>query len=435
MLVIGAAASGAAAARLGRRLGHAVTVYDQNSRVGSALVGEGIAVMTGRWDPDLLAGIDVMVTSPGVPLRAAPITDAREAGVVVWSEIEFASRHLDAPLLAVTGTNGKTTVTEAAAAMLAASGKATAAVGNIGIPLSTVVGDEYDVIVVEVSSFQLELTEAFHPQTAVLLNIAPDHLDWHPSYPGYVAAKARIFANQVADDLLVYDADDPGVAPVVTRAPGRRHPVSGKTRPAGGSGPAAGSLHLPGLTVPLSSLTSPDPVLVVDLAAAAVAAMDAGAGVDAVAEICRRFRPGSHRREVVAEVNGLRYVDDSKATNPHAALASIESFPSVVLIAGGLDKGLDVAPLARAGNVRFVVAIGAASGRLVDAAGPDRASAAESMDDAVDIATNHAMAGDTILLAPGCASFDMFDDYAARGAAFASAVRSLNRRTPTGGAR
>ncbi|HEY7565446.1 MAG TPA: Mur ligase family protein, partial [Acidimicrobiia bacterium] len=182
MLVIGAAVSGAAAARLGRRLGHAVTVYDQNSRVGSALVGEGIAVMTGRWDPDLLAGIDVMVTSPGVPLRAAPITDAREAGVVVWSEIEFASRHLDAPLLAVTGTNGKTTVTEAAAAMLAASGKATAAVGNIGIPLSTVVGDEYDVIVVEVSSFQLELTEAFHPQTAVLLNIAPDHLDWHPSY-------------------------------------------------------------------------------------------------------------------------------------------------------------------------------------------------------------------------------------------------------------
>jgi UDP-N-acetylmuramoylalanine--D-glutamate ligase len=435
MLVIGAAASGSAAARLGRRVGHAVTIYDQNSRVGGSLVGEGIAVVTGRWDPDLLVGIDLMVTSPGVPLRAAAITDAREAGVQVWSEIEFASRHIDAPLLAVTGTNGKTTVTEASAAMLAASGKATAAVGNIGVPLSTIVGEEYDVIVVEVSSFQLELTEAFHPRTAVLLNIAPDHLDWHPSYPAYVAAKARIFANQEASDLLVYDADDPGVVPVVARAPGRRHPVSGKSRPAGGSGPAAGSLHLPGLTVPLGSLTSSDPVLVVDLAAAAVAALDAGAGIDAVAEICRRFRPGSHRREIVAEVNGISYVDDSKATNPHAALASIESFPSVVLIAGGLDKGLDVTPLATAANVRFVVAIGTAAERLAQAAGPDRARLAESMDEAVAVATDHATAGDTVLLAPGCASFDMFDDYAARGAAFANAVRSLNRRTLAGGGR
>lgn len=440
LLVLGAAVSGTAAARLGRRLGYSVTIYDQDPQVvlaqtGTALMGEGIGIVTGRWDPDLLTGIDLVVSSPGVPLRAAPITDAREAGVTVWSEIEFAWRQLHAPIVAVTGTNGKTTVTEATAAMLAASGVSTAAVGNIGIPLSSVTEGEYDVIVVEVSSFQLELTEAFHPETAVLLNLAPDHLDWHPSYAAYVAAKARVFANQEANDLLVYDADDPGVGPVAARAPGRRHPVSGRSRPAGGSGPAAGSLHLPGVSVPLDSLTSPDPVLVVDLAAAAVAAIEAGARAEAVAEVCRRFRPGSHRREMVGVAAGVTYVDDSKATNPHAALASISSFESVVLIAGGLTKGLDLAPLARAPNVRFVVAIGVAAPALAEAAGKDRGAVASTMEEAVAVATSHAKAGDTVLLAPGCASFDMFDDYAARGAAFVAAVRANSSgRVGMGGA-
>lgn len=440
LLVLGAAVSGTAAALLGRRLGYSVTIYDQSPEVisgqmGSALVSEGIGIVTGRWDSELLTGIDLVVSSPGVPLRAAPITDAREGGVPVWSEVEFAWRQLHSPIIAVTGTNGKTTVTEAVAAMLTASGISTAAVGNIGIPLSSVTEDAYDVIVVEVSSFQLELTEAFHPETAVLLNLAPDHLDWHPSYADYVAAKTRVFANQEANDLLVYDADDPGVGSVVARAVSRRHPVSGRSRPAGGSGPAAGSLHLPGVSVPLDSLTSPDPVLVVDLAAAAVAAIEAGAGKDAVAEVCRRFRPGSHRRQVVEESAGIVYVDDSKATNPHAALASIGSFESVVLIAGGLAKGLDLAPLAQAPNVRFVVAIGAAAPVLTEAAGADRSTTASTMEEAVSIATRRARAGDTVLLAPGCASFDMFDDYAARGAAFVGAVRAISSgRIHTGGA-
>lgn len=388
-------------------------------------MGEGVGLVTGRWDPDLLTGIDLVVTSPGVPLRAAPITDSREAGVPVWSEIEFAWRQLTVPVVAVTGTNGKTTVTEAATAMLAASGISTAAVGNIGTPLSAITDDDYDVIVVEVSSFQLELTEAFHPKTAVLLNLAPDHLDWHPSYTAYVAAKARVFANQEANDLLIYDADDPGVGPVAARAPGRRHPVSGRSRPAGGSGPAAGSLHLPGLSVPLGSLTSPDPMLVVDLAAAAVAAIEEGAGAEAVAQVCRRFRPGSHRRETVAELGGVTYVDDSKATNPHAALASIGTFDSVILIAGGQSKGLDLTPLTVAPNVRFIVALGSAGPRLVEVAGEHRSELASTMEEAVTIASRRARVGDTVLLAPGCASFDMFTDYAARGTAFAAAVRGL----------
>jgi UDP-N-acetylmuramoylalanine--D-glutamate ligase len=428
MLVLGAAVSGAAAARLAKRKGYAVTVYDQRPGVGGSLLGEGIGIVSGRWDPDLLAGIELVVASPGVPLRSPPITDAREAGVPVWSEIEFAWRQLDIPVMAVTGTNGKTTVTEAATAMLASSGLAVAAVGNIGTALSSVVDEPYDLLVAEVSSFQLELTEKFHPQTAVLTNVAPDHLDWHPSYAAYAAAKAKVFANQDREDLLVFDSDDDGAREVAAGASSRKHPVSGWRRPEGGSGPEGEWLHLPGTEVELSSLPSTDPIILVDLAVAGVAALDRGANPEAVVEVCRRFRPGANRRQLVGEVDRIAFVNDSKATNPHAALASIRSFPSVVLIAGGLAKGLDVSPLATAENVRMVVAIGEAAPMLLRAAPEGRATTAASMVEAVETAFAGARPGDTILLAPGCASFDMFDNYADRGAAFIAAVHKVLER-------
>ncbi len=428
MLVLGAAISGAAAARLGRRKGHSVTVYDQRAGTGSSLMGEGIGLVSGRWDPDLLAGIDLVVTSPGVPLRAAPITDAREAGVPVWSEIEFAWRHLDIPVIAVTGTNGKTTVTEATTAMLASSGLAVAAVGNIGTALSAVVDEPYDLLVAEVSSFQLDLTEKFRPQTAVLTNLAPDHLDWHPSYAAYAAAKAKVFANQDQADLVIFDQDDPGATETVVAAKSRKHPVSGVRRPEGGSGPEGKWLRLSDTEVELASLPSVDPIVLVDLAAAGVAALDQGARPEAVVEICRRFRPGTNRRQFVGELGEIAFVNDSKATNPHAALASIRSFSSVILIAGGLAKGLDVSPLATAPNVKMLVAIGEAAPILIAAAPESRATTASSMFDAVEVAYAGARPGDTVLLAPGCSSFDMFDDYADRGAAFVDAVNSVIRR-------
>jgi UDP-N-acetylmuramoylalanine--D-glutamate ligase len=175
--------------------------------------------------------------------------------------------------------------------------------------------------------------------------------------------------------------------------------------------------------------------LVVDLTAAAVAAIDRGARPEAVADLSRRFRPGSHRREIVAESAGVVFVNDSKATNPHAALAAIASFPSVVLIAGGLSKGLDITPLATAANVRFVVAMGTSADTLIEAAGPGRSAEASSMEEAVAMAVKVARAGDTVLLAPGCASFDMFEDYSARGDAFVAAVRgSINEVRTVGGA-
>lgn len=432
MLVLGAAVSGTAAARLGQRLGYRVTVFDSNPRTSAGLVGEGIAVVAGEWEPDLLTGIDLVVASPGFHPRSAPITDAFESGLPVWSELEFAWRELNAPVVAVTGTNGKTTVTEATAAMLNASGIRAAAVGNIGTALSSVVGDDIEVWVVEASSFQLDLTESFHPETSVLLNIAPDHLDWHQSYHTYAAAKAKVFAHQGPDDLLVYDADDPGVVPLVHEVGNRPShprlgPVSGLRQPEGGWGPDTEFLHLPGISLPLLELSTAGPILLVDLAAAAAAAFDRGATPEAIASVCRSFRPGRHRRHRLGSWSGVTFVDDSKATNPHAALASIASFSSVVLIAGGMSKGLDIAPLVRAEGVRHVVAIGEAAPVLVAAAEPGRATTADSMEEAVAAAIAFAQPGDTVLLAPGCASFDMFESYGERGDAFAAAVRTLTQ--------
>jgi UDP-N-acetylmuramoylalanine--D-glutamate ligase len=424
VLVLGAARSGTAAARLARADGHRVTVFDEKPLEASALVADGIGVVSGAWSPDLLSGIDLVVASPGFSERSAPIVDCLEAGVEIWSEIEFAWRHLSAPVLAVTGTNGKTTVTEAATAMLQASGRRAMAVGNIGVALSAVVGEAVDVFVLEVSSFQLRFTVSFRPDTAVLLNVAPDHLDWHGSFGAYAASKAMVFAHQVPSDLLVFDADDEGASRLARAAASRLHPVSATRVPGGGSGVEGEVLHLPGVDVPLADLERADSVMLVDLAAAAVAALDQGAKPEAAAAVCREFRPPPHRRSLVRSRGGVEWIDDSKATNPHSALAAIRSYPSVVLIAGGLAKGLDLTPLAREPNVTRVIAIGSSGPDLAAAAG-ERGVMAGSMTEAVQLAAGAAGAGDTVLLAPGCASFDMFESYADRGERFAAAVNAL----------
>ncbi len=410
VLVLGAGVSGLAAARLAYRLGHDVTVYDHAAGAGLTLIGEGIGVVNGRWDRDLLAGIDLVVTSPGVPLRSAPITDAREAGVIVWSEIEFAWRHLEIP----SGCRDRherqdddhrSHRRDAVGLRLRHS-----AVGNIGTPLSDVVGKPNDLLVVEVSSFQLDLTEAFHPPTAVLLNIAPDHLDWHPSIAAYIAAKAKIFANQDGADLLVFDADDAGAAAAVKAARSRLHPVSGVRRPNGGSGPADG-------TPPpaRSDRSAGRPRLgsshVGRRSGCRGGGGDrSGSGPEAVGRRVPSFPAGRPS----PRGGGQQMMASPSSTTrrqpiPTAALASIQSFETVVLIAGGLAKGLDITPLAQAENVRSVVAIGESAPVLLAAAGQGRGVSAGSMTEAVAMAERIAQPGDTVLLAPGCASFDMFD--------------------------
>lgn len=416
-LVLGAGVSGRAAARLALRIGHRVVVYDQRPVTDLS----GVGLVTGDWDPLTLEGVDLVVASPGFGERSAPITDALEAGIEVIGEVEFAWRLVDRPTVAVTGTNGKTTVTGLIADMLTASGMRAPALGNIGTPVSDWTEDPPDVLVLEVSSFQLRFTDLFHPRIAVITNVAEDHLDWHGSVAGYREAKARIVANQDADDMVVFDALDPGAIAVASRSAARRVGVS-----ADGServGVVGEDLVWNGVGVPLAQLGVDDPVYLTDLALAGVAALAAGGEPEAVAGVARGFTPGAHRRQQVAERDGVRYVDDSKATNPHAALASIAAYPSVVLIAGGLAKGLDVAPLAAARNVRAVVAIGESAPVLLEAAG-ERGRPAASMTEAVRIARQLAEPGDVVLLAPGCASYDMFESYAARGDEFARAARA-----------
>ena len=419
VLVIGLAVSGKAALELLREQGERVVAYDRRPE---ATVGiDADEVYTGDWDPSFLGGVDLVVPSPGVPETSQVMADVLSSGVPVWSELELGYRRLGGiPLAAITGTNGKTTVTELAAAMLVESGVDAAAVGNIGDPITGRGVTDHDVLVVEASSFQLRFIDSFRPSAAVIVNFAPDHLDWHSDVAAYGAAKSRIFEHMEDDDLLVFDAADPGAAGLVASAVARRVGVTGHERH-GGSGPEGSTMYLAGATVSLDDLKRTDSVMLVDLAAAAETARALGATAEGIAAAAVAYQPGRHRREVVARVGGVTFIDDSKATNPHAALAAIGAYPSVVLIAGGRAKGLDIRPLARADSVRGLVAIGESAEELLserrDAVG------AATMGEAVDRAISLSDPGDVVLLAPGCASFDMFDSYGHRGDVFAAAVR------------
>ncbi len=425
LLVFGSGVSGRGAARLASRLGHRVTVYDQDPIDPSGLLDVGAGVVSGAWDGALLDGVDLVVTSPGFSERSLPVVETLERGVPVWSEIEFAWRQIeDLPVVAVTGTNGKTTVTDAVATMLSRSGHRAIAAGNIGTALSEVVFEPLDMVVVEVSSFQLRFIERFHPQAAALLNLAVDHLDWHGSRQAYAAAKARIFERQDEGDLLVFDCDDPGAVDAVGRASARLHPVSGRRLPEGGSGVTGDVVRFGEHDLSVDRLPSVDPARLVDLVAAGVLALEVGATPEAVAEVIRTHQSGAHRRVLIGTLGEIDFVNDSKATNPHAALAAIDAFRSVVLIAGGQAKGLDIAPLARAPQVKAVVAMGESAPVLLEAAG-GRGHRASGMDEAVRLAHRLAEPGDTVLLAPGAASFDQFASYAARGEAFAAAFDRL----------
>ncbi|MDX1468623.1 MAG: UDP-N-acetylmuramoyl-L-alanine--D-glutamate ligase [Acidimicrobiia bacterium] len=423
-LILGAGVSGQAAADLADRLGISTVIYDESPQSTVTAVGRSVA--TGAWDPTLLDGMELVIASPGFSERSGPIVDALEAGIEVWSEIEFASRHESGPIAAITGTNGKTTVTEAASAMLQASGLVAPAVGNIGSPMSAEVGGQVDCLVVEVSSFQLRFTDRFHPRAAAITNVAVDHLDWHGSEFAYRQAKKRIYANQTKDDLLVFDADDPGATQLASAATSRLLPVSGHRVPADGAGVAGGKLTVGDASVEITDLASTDSTLLVNLAIAAGVALEMGASPEGVLDAARSFRRGSHRRELILEADEVRWVNDSKATNPHAAAASIDSNQPVVLIAGGQSKGLDVGVLADHPGVRILLGIGESGPDLVERAGA-KGRLAENLETAVEMARELARPGETVLLAPGCASFDQFDSYAERGARFKELVMGVRR--------
>ncbi len=423
VLVLGAAVSGQAAAELSRRQGHVTAVYDRRSAAVRPLRDRGFEVHSGSWNAGLLRGVDLVVTSPGFGESTPPITGTLASGIPLMGEIEFASRALTAPYVAVTGTNGKTTVTEVLAAMLEGSGRRAVAAGNVGTPLSSVVDRGWDMVVVEASSFQLRFVDTFHPFAAGITNLAPDHLDWHGSFERYAAAKSHIHRNMEGDDLFVFNVDDLAAARLAARARCRLQPVSGTSVPGDGVGVDAGVLVVGAHRLRTGT---DDPSYLLDLAVAAALAVEAGAGIDAIAAVVEGFRPGAHRRELVADTGGIRWVNASKATNPHAAAAAAAAYRSVVLLAGGQNKGLDLTPLTQVPAVRRIVAFGAAADEIA-AVAPEVVDVVDDLDAAVALAGAIARSGDTVLLAPGCASFDQFTSYEERGDAFRRSVQGRTR--------
>jgi UDP-N-acetylmuramoylalanine--D-glutamate ligase len=439
VLVLGLAETGLAVARRLRAEGAAVTVVEDfpadtakyRERVAAL---EPLAVtLVEAPDPDrtreLARAADLVVPSPLVRPSHVAVVAARAAGVSIRSEIDLAGERAREPIVAVTGTNGKTTVTSMIAAMLDASGRRSIAAGNIGRPLLDVVDEHVDVIVAEISSFQLAFSDTFRPRVAVLLAITPDHLDWHGSFDDYVAAKARLVAHQGAGDLLVYDADDASAREIASTASARVVGVSARADAADAFRVSGTDLVFPDgrVLAPIADLRRALLHDRTNALMAAAAALDVGANLDGVRDCLANYTTMRHRVELVGEAMGVRWYDDSKATNPDATLRAVASFDSVVLLAGGRNKGLDLSPIgAAADHLRGVVAFGEAGPEIVDAlAGRAPVVSVHGMREAVLAARKLAEPGDVVLLSPACASFDAYDGYAARGDAFADEVRTL----------
>ena len=437
--VVGAARSGVAAAELLVRRGASVTLTDIRDHVEDEerLRMAGVQLELGIHNPKTLLRSDLIVTSPGVPYRQPLIEAARQAGVPVIGELELASRWLRGRIVAITGTKGKSTTTTLTGRMLEAGGHRVLVGGNIGHALSAQVDEstEDTIHVVEASSFQLEATDTFHPWIAVLLNFAPDHLDRHESVDAYADAKTKIFAQQTDTDWAVLNADDPMTLAMAREARSRRVLFSMHATLTDGivvEGDTivrrAGVEHES--LIPVSSIRLIGPHLVADVLAASAVASLAGVAAAAMTRAVEGFSGLEHALEPVAEIGGVRFVNDSKATNIEAAKRAIESFDQgLVVILGGRFKGGGyfrdlLEPLAsRQGTV---ISIGESRHLIAEALGGRLPlHEAEDMSSAVRKAFASASPGQTVVLAPACASFDMFRDYAERGHAFKQEVRRL----------
>jgi len=450
-LVVGLGVSGAAAADALLTVGADVRVVEARRAPASAAHADRLrrrgAEIVFQAEEDaqaspraLLEGRSLVVPSPGVPPHDPVLTLARTLDVEIVSEPELAWRLSGGRtrLVAITGTNGKTTVTELVAACLGAP-----AAGNIGTPLTSVLCDPGtpSTVVAELSSFQLNWTSTLAPDVAVVLNLAPDHRDWHGSFVAYAAAKARIWAAQREGQVAILPRDDAEAAGLATAHP---PPAASATFGVAGDGGGGGAALADGRVwwrdpadpagsgvpvVAVADLAAANPHDLANVCAAVTVAVAAGADPATLGPALRAFRPGPHRLQRVATVAGVDYVDDSKATNPHAAAAALVAFPSLVWIAGGLGKGLTfegLAPLLP-GRVRAVVTIGSSGPALAAVARSAGVPVVEAgvLHEAVPAAAGLARPGETVLLAPACASMDQFADYADRGRAFRRAVARI----------
>ena len=440
VLVVGLGKSGLAAALFLRRRGAHVTVSDVRSAEAlakdiPALLEEGIMVEAGGHGLLTFRRQDLIVVSPGVPLDTPELAQVKSFGLPVIGELELAARFLKGKMLAVTGSNGKTTTTSLLGEILEAAGMPTLVGGNIGVPVVALVDESTDETwsVLEVSSFQLESTEQFRPAIAVILNITPDHLDRHGSFENYARAKERIFAAQTAEDCLVLNADNTPAADAASRSAARvywfsvEHPVDQGAWLEQGfvvyrtARDAATQKIMPLSGIPLKGSHNVENVL-----AAVCAARLAGASGEAIAKAVENFKAVEHRLEYVATLNGVEYYNDSKATNVDATAKAIAAFSAGIhLILGGKDKNSDYRQLSELlrERVQAVYTIGSAAAKIEShLRGVISIHSCGTLDKAVAAAASAARPGEIVLLAPACSSFDQFESYEHRGRVFKELV-------------
>ncbi len=437
--VVGLGKSGLAVSRFCRQQGARVTVTDMAPRnqfeaEARELEALGVKLEFGTHQPATFAQADLVVLSPGVPHTIAPVATARRRGIPVIGEVELASRYIDEPIVAVTGTNGKTTTTELLGQMLQASGLDVFVGGNIGTPLIDYVAQRRrcDWLVIEVSSFQLDTIVRFRPRIGVLLNISADHLDRYASFEAYAESKMQLFANQTRRDTAVVNAADRYGRAAAARAPGKVLRFNAE----GAGGARIGTDHimfaLEGRDAQAIDLSAWQPTgnhNRENAAAAGLAALAAGATIEGLQTAVNTFKGLAHRLALVHTHRGVRYYDDSKATNVDAVCRALEGFASpVVLIMGGRDKGGGYQDLVRPVRkiVRALVVVGEAAETITSALGHLVPTVrAGNMAEAVRLAAARARSGDAVLLSPACASFDMYDSYHQRGEDFCRHVHQL----------
>jgi UDP-N-acetylmuramoylalanine--D-glutamate ligase len=441
VLVVGLGKSGVASALFLKERGARVTVSDTKSpdqlrEEIPVLLDHGIAVETGGHGERTFRGQDLIVVSPGVPVDAPPLVQARGAGEPVIGEIELAAQNLPGPIVAITGSNGKTTTTTLAGEILAAGGLSVAVGGNIGTPAISLVAaaTAKTVAVLEVSSFQLETIQTFRPKLAVILNITPDHLDRHRTFQTYVDAKARIFENQQASDFAVLNEDDPTCRALGARTRAQVFWFSRKQEVQRGAyvrdgkvffRDGAGQREIMQVSeIPLKGSHNVENVLAGVCAGALM-----GCNPEQIRNAIQAFKAVEHRLEYVATIKGVEYFNDSKATNVDATIKALESFPkNIHLILGGKDKGSDYTVLndLLRERVKRVYTIGAAAEKIeAHIKGAAEIVHAETLENAIRRAAAVAEPGDIVLLAPACASFDQFQSYNHRGRVFKEVVHNL----------
>ncbi len=444
VLVVGLARTGIVTALFSSGYGATVTATDERpeselAETAAKLRAAGVKLELGGHSPESFLQQDLIVLSPGVPANLSALAAARAHNIPVWSEIELAWRFLRGKLVAITGSNGKTTTTSLVAHILKTANIPVMVGGNIGTPLLALVENSTDstVTVAEISSFQLEIIESFRPEIGVLLNLTPDHLDRHASFDEYASAKMRMFENQLERDAAVLNADDPEIT---RRMPSKPHIFwfSRQKRVATGAFLRDDQIFFrdEGSEVALArreEIGLRGEHNIENVLAACAATYLAGAEPAAIGLGVKTFKGVEHRLEFVAEISGVRFYNDSKATNVDAALKAIEAFDGPLLvILGGKDKGSPYTPLREPlrERARLAILIGAAAERIAQDLGDTvRTVHADTLERALHAAVENAQPGDTVLLAPACASFDQFENYEHRGRVFKELVAGLENQS------